>query len=469
MSLASWLFDRLIPTPLRANDMEHARAKNTAGFAVVACLAAPPFAAIYAWQHHVSGAWAILLAMAAVTASIGVMRSTGTLLAAHTVATASLYLLFTYLVWSTGGQVGNTITAWWVMVPVAATFIGGLRFGLVWLVLTVCTLLGFVGLNLAGVSFPPNPLADPPLMYTISNLGMVPTIAGLALFFQFSKDQSDRVRAQQVQTIRFLIGEVSAQSNEVSQRVREMVESLGLQGEQAAAMRAASESNNQLALSVEQASEALAQEADVAKQTAMTGADVVGTAIRQAVALAEAIGRADALVHTLQSRSQEISSIADKIKGLAFQTNILALNATIEAAHAGAQGRGFAVVADNVRKLAGEAGEAATAISQELSVVLDHIASTGQLLGESQQLAESSRSSADQAKHSLQSILDSVMALDGETRRLKDASREQLGQNHQLKRYASDMEQRIQQVAGGSGSIKDAMERLTTRLATVQP
>jgi methyl-accepting chemotaxis protein len=194
---------------------------------------------------------------------------------------------------------------------------------------------------------------------------------------------------------------------------------------------------------------------------------VVGSAITNSVALAESISQADQLVRTLQSRSQGISDIVDRIKGLAFQTNILALNATIEAAHAGAQGRGFAVVADNVRKLAGEAGEAATAISQELSVILDHIRDTAGLLGNSHELAESGRVSAAHAKQALQSIQDSVMALHGEMSRLEDVSHRQLNQNSELQSVASRMEQGIQQVAGGSSSIEQAMARLNARLSNV--
>lgn len=64
---------------------------------------------------------------------------------------------------------------------------------------------------------------------------------------------------------------------------------------------------------------------------------------------------------------QQVQTIADRINGLAMQTNLLSLNAAIEAVRAGEHGRGFSVVADEVRSLSQRSAESAKEISGMLS------------------------------------------------------------------------------------------------------
>jgi methyl-accepting chemotaxis protein len=134
-----------------------------------------------------------------------------------------------------------------------------------------------------------------------------------------------------------------------------------------------------------------AREANEAVIQTKKSADSSGVVVKNAV---DAMGR-------IEEASQKIELIIEVIDDIAFQTNLLALNAGIEAARAGEAGKGFAVVAQEVRELAQrsagaakeikdlinqsthqvsagaslvqQAGEVLAAISQEITVISQHV------------------------------------------------------------------------------------------------
>ena len=76
-------------------------------------------------------------------------------------------------------------------------------------------------------------------------------------------------------------------------------------------------------------------------------------------------------VRSLTSQSHEIGRLVTTIRQISITTDLLALNAAIEAARSGEAGRGFSVVAQEVKRLAGQAEEAALNISDILDKVVD--------------------------------------------------------------------------------------------------
>ncbi len=128
----------------------------------------------------------------------------------------------------------------------------------------------------------------------------------------------------------------------------------------------------------------------------------------------------EALIKELGENNEEVVSIAS-------QTNLLALNASIEAARAGEAGRGFAVVADEINQLAASSKETANKSSESQERVIQSVHKiltetqnlmqivagvndrTQKLVASTEEISASSetiRTTADQVKEELQRLSD---------------------------------------------------------------
>ncbi|AJG92196.1 methyl-accepting chemotaxis protein [Bacillus anthracis] len=96
----------------------------------------------------------------------------------------------------------------------------------------------------------------------------------------------------------------------------------------------------------------IAKESEGTKHHSVKGNGIIEQAINQMNIIQNAVQDLSSIIHSLETRSKEISDIVNVITSISKQTNSLALHASIEASRAEANGDGFAVVADKVRNLA---------------------------------------------------------------------------------------------------------------------
>jgi methyl-accepting chemotaxis protein PixJ len=147
---------------------------------------------------------------------------------------------------------------------------------------------------------------------------------------------------------------------------------------------------------------------------------------------AEAMRRINAAVqqtsgkmHSLGTRSTEISEIITLIEEIAAQTNLLSLNAAIEAAHAGEAGAGFSVVADEIRRLAQRSSKATKDVGNLIKAIQTETAQA--ITAMEAGLAEANNGSvlADQASHALQDMSAAVRESSELMQEISAASEEQ--------------------------------------------
>lgn len=189
----------------------------------------------------------------------------------------------------------------------------------------------------------------------------------------------------------------------------------------ATAMNEMSATATEVATNARSAADA-AQGADADVNSGML---VVKQTVSSINSLASEVNRANDVIRTLQSDSEEIGSVLDVIRGIAEQTNLLALNAAIEAARAGEQGRGFAVVADEVRTLASRTQQSTAEIQKMIERLQSGANDAVQVMEKSHLQAINSVEQAGKTGEALEKITSAVNTINQMNLQISNAAEQQ--------------------------------------------
>lgn len=200
--------------------------------------------------------------------------------------------------------------------------------------------------------------------------------------------------------------------------------------------------------------------ARMASATALKGGEAVERTVAGILEIRETVAETTRKVKRLAESSQEISKIVALISQIASRTNLLALNASIEAARAGEAGRGFAIVADEVRQLADRAAKASKEIEQ---IVLQIQSETGSVMTAmeegTQQVIEGTRL-AEQAKRSLEDIIQVSNRIDVLVRSITADTVEQTETSRAVAQVMQSVELTAQETSQEAQRVSASLQNL---------
>jgi methyl-accepting chemotaxis protein len=225
--------------------------------------------------------------------------------------------------------------------------------------------------------------------------------------------------------------QISASTQQMSASTQEVAGTCGdltdRANKQAALVRATAEDAGRI-LSIAKTLAAGAQEAAERNaslaRVARSHQEQLDASSTQLKRLTEEIELGASEAEALANASEEIEKFVIQTKAIARQTHMLALNAGIEAARAGAEGRGFAVVAEEVRKLAGQAAQAATTTSQTVDLVQTRVRTARERLIRLGQGGVTARDAANTAVQGLSQVATEAEANDVWTRQISSSAGE---------------------------------------------
>lgn len=199
-----------------------------------------------------------------------------------------------------------------------------------------------------------------------------------------------------------------------------------------------------------------------ASATALKGGEAVEHTVAGILQIRETVAETARKVKRLAESSQEISKIVAVVSSIASRTNLLALNASIEAARAGEAGRGFAIVADEVRQLADRSAKALKEIEQIVLQIQSETNLVMTAMEEGTQQVIDGTKRAEQAKGSLEDIIQVSNRIDALVRSITADTVEQTETSRAVAQVMQSVELTAQETSQEAQRVSGSLQSLVT-------
>ncbi|MDJ0618393.1 MAG: methyl-accepting chemotaxis protein [Calothrix sp. MO_192.B10] len=197
-----------------------------------------------------------------------------------------------------------------------------------------------------------------------------------------------------------------------------------------------------------------------ASKIAQKGGEAVENTVAGILEIRKTVAETTRKVKGLAESSQEISKIVALISQIASRTNLLALNASIEAARAGEAGRGFAIVADEVRQLADKSAKSLKEIEQIVMQIQSETGSVMTAMEEGTQQVIKGTKLAEEAKRSLDNIIQVADQIDKLVRSISADTVNQTDTSRAVAQVMQSVELTAQETSQEAQRVSGALQHL---------
>jgi hypothetical protein len=182
-------FDRVIPAAVRADAHDLRAARQLTLLAAIAALSVPLLTLMYHFLGDDSAGMVVLTAGIVMMIAPFAMNAGLGLPVARDIFIGALFLLKIWLALHLGGLAAPTVP-WFLLCPLIAVLLGGMRPALAWGALVMAVLLGLYAIERSAGPFIAFPVNNPAVLQLVSLVGLVALSTIVALCFNAHFDPS---------------------------------------------------------------------------------------------------------------------------------------------------------------------------------------------------------------------------------------------------------------------------------------